>query len=199
MKLWPFKRESETQEDRTFVPLGSGGASYGAVFSPPLARCLALYTDFLVNCPLEAENEDDPLFKLLTRRPCPFMSRANFYRLCVERYFVFDGFFAIIKTNDRGEIKALLPYASPQAVQVYPTNFKKQKNDDPVGDWGDPEKLYTDNFYFRDYRAEHIPLIKCFIFAPQHLTQQQVCLNKRTLARECLTILLKGPLSLKLL
>ena len=135
------------------MPLGSGGAQYGQVFSPPVARCLALYCDFLINCPLDAEDENTPLYRLLTRRPCPFMSRANFYRLCVERYFIFNGFFSIIKTNDRGEILALLPYASPQAVQVYPVNFKKSDKNDPVGDWGDPEKLWKDGFYFRDYRA----------------------------------------------
>ena len=103
MKFWPFKREAGNQaEDRTFVPLGSGGVSYGSVFSPPVARCVSLYSDFLVNCPLECENEKDPLYTLLTQRPCPFLSRANFFKLCVQNYFLFDGFFAIIKTNHRG-------------------------------------------------------------------------------------------------
>ena len=158
-----FERQTQTpNEDRTFVPLGSGGASYGSIFSPQVARCLALYVDFLINCPLKAKNDKDPLYKLLTQRPCPFMSRANFYRLCIQNFFLFDGFFAIIKANDRGEIEALLPYASPQAVQVYPTNFKKRERGDVAGDWGDPEKLYRDGFYFRDYRSRRYTLDQMF-------------------------------------
>ena len=156
MKLWPFKREASNSinEDRTFVPLGSGGARYGSIFSPPMAKCLNLYTNFLSSCPLKCSDKKHPLYLLLKRRPCPWMSRTNFYRLCVERYFVFDGFFAIIKTNGRGEIVALLPYTSPSSVQVYPVNYKKNKNNEEgPGDFSDPEKLYREGFFFRDFRS----------------------------------------------
>ena len=151
-----FKRQVETTptEDRSFVPLGSGGASYGSIYSPQVARCLALYVDFLINCPLKAKNEDDPFYRdVLQKRICPYLSNQNFYQLLIQNYFLWGNFYAIIKVNDRGEILALLPYASPQAVQPYPTNFKKRERGDPTGDWGDPEKLFYEGYFYRDYRA----------------------------------------------
>lgn len=162
-----FKRQSEPSnsinEDRTFVPLGSGGAQYSSVYSPPVARCIALYHDFLLNCPLTATNENDSLFKLLTQRPCSFMSRANFFRLIIERYFIFNGFYSIIDADDNGMITDLLPYASPNAIQVYGNNFKKKDINDSIGDYGDPVKLKRSGFYFRDYKSRTFTEDQLFI------------------------------------
>ena len=164
-KFWKRQstRSNSINEDRTFVPLGSGGAQYSSVYSPPVARCIALYHDFLLNCPLTAKDENDSLFKLLTQRPCSFMSRANFFRLIIERYFIFNGFYSIIDADGSGMITDLLPYASPMAIQVYGNNFKKRDINDSIGDYGDPVKLKRSGFYFRDYKSRTFTEDQLFI------------------------------------
>ena len=82
------------------------------------------------------------------------MSNYNFYELLILNLKLWGNFYSIIKTNERGEIIALLPYASPKAVQVYPVNWKPDKDrSDAAADFSDPEKLFADSYYYRDYRS----------------------------------------------
>ena len=151
-----FTRQSETpvNEDRSFVPLGSGGAQYGSVYSPQLARCVSLYVDALINTPIKCSDENDHFYKsLIQRRLCPFLSNYNFYELLVLNLKLWGNFFAVIQTNEKGQVQSLLPYASPQAVTTYPALWRKKKQGEPTGDWGDPIKIARDGWYYRDYRA----------------------------------------------
>ena len=79
-----FTRQTEAQalanEDRTFVPLGSGGASYGSVYSPALAKCLALYVDNLIACPVKCSDENDNFYKNLLQK--------EFVHLCLTIIFM---------------------------------------------------------------------------------------------------------------
>ena len=155
LKFW--KREREVgPEARSFVPIGANNATFGSVFSSVLSKCIALYRDTLMATPLKAEKDDD-LYKLLVRRPCPFLSRANFYELVIQGYFVFNGFYAYIKTNSKGMIEALLPLnTSPGSLQVYPMTYKKDNNafqDQSANDWNDSLSLYEKGYYYKDYRG----------------------------------------------
>ena len=161
--MWPFRKKEikRQKEDRSFVPIGSGGASYSGVFSPAMARCINLYCDLLTNCPLETNNENHPFYKLLTQRPCSFMSRANFLRLVVERYFIFNGFYALIESDKNGKITDLLPYIAPNSIQPYGNNFSKRSSSDAYGDVADPVQVKNQGWVLRDYKSR--------VFSPDEL------------------------------
>ena len=165
LKFW--KRQTSQQGDElSFVPVGAGGVSYNSLFAPVVARCVALYHDLLLSCPLKAKKEDD-LYKLLTTRPIPWMSLSNFYQIIIERYFIFNGAYFYIKTDKSGMIKALLPLnMSPGSLQAYPSTYKKDQTgyqDDKANDWSDAISIYEKGYYFKDYRGRR--------FAPDEVLQ----------------------------
>ena len=162
-----FKRQArEPTDELTFVPVGAGGVSYNSLFAPVVARCVALYHDLILSCPLKAKKNDD-LYKLLTTRPIPWMSLSNFYQIIIERYFIFNGAYFYIKTDNNGMIKALLPLnMSPGSLQAYPSTYKKNQTgfqDDRANDWADALSIYEKGYYYKDYRGRR--------FAPDEVLQ----------------------------
>lgn len=172
-----FTREStEVNEERTFVPFNTRGVQYSGAYSPAVARCLGLYTSMLISCPLEAE--PNPLLTLMNQRPCSFMSRSNFFEILVQNYFLYEGFFAKLNVNNKGEITELLPFISPNSISVYPVGYRRKQNAEHAGgDW-DPIIISEKGYYFRDYKGrtfnmDEMLYIRGALFNTQNPLEQQ--------------------------
>lgn len=181
-KLFNFKREvDDVAEDATFVPFSTRGVQYSGAYSPVVARCLKMYSSFLAACPLECD-KDNSLFQLMKKRPYPPISRQNFFEVMAQNYFLYEGFFAVIMTNTRGEIEALCPYIDPTSFQVYPKGYQHKKELGDAshvgGEWVDPISIYEKGYYFRDYKGrlfnqDEAMFIKNNLFNTQNILEQQ--------------------------
>ena len=128
-----FKRQIDTSdlyEDRSFVPVtNTKDGYYSGAYSPVVARCIALYSNLLNCTPLKCDNENHPLLKLLNRRPYPPLSRANFWELLVENYFLFQGFFCVNrKQTHSGEVTALCPFTHRGVFTFTQSGFNRKES-----------------------------------------------------------------------
>lgn len=153
-----FLRQSNSEnEDRTFVPFARKGTYYSSAFSPVVARCLGLYSSMLNACPLECDKEN-PVHTLFTRRPYPPISKSNFFEIMIQNYFLFEGFFAVLRFNNKMEVKAVCPYQSPNSFNVYPVGYSKKRKghaDQVGGEWVDPINIYEKGYFALDYKGRH--------------------------------------------
>ena len=156
-----FKRQAPVRppadDDPSWQPGDARGTStFSQIYSPPIIKAIKTYADLLLATPLDCNNETDYLYKKLTTgRICSFMPNNVFWTLLVERYFLNESFVAVIDSDQDGKVRNLLPYGSPQAIQVYTNNQKKHSmlDQEPIGDYSDPILLAERNYFFRDLKS----------------------------------------------
>ena len=156
-----FKRQSN--DERTWMPLASyGRGSATGLYSTYVSRALQVISDLLIVCPLKAEKPGE-LFKLISKMPCSIMSRGNWLKFLVEHYFLYQGFYCLIYTDNNGSIKSLIPF-TPYSLQVYPVTKKTfgDRNIDDSGNYADGLAITERGYYYKDHLGRNWPLDKIF-------------------------------------
>ena len=151
MKIFNFLKKEKRQKSYWF-PFTSQVDSNPQRQSGNLSqikRCLGLYKDVLMSCPLVAKKDGKELESHwlldLLEKPCKWLNKSEFFTLLTENYFLSGNFYAHIIAGEDGRITALAPYP-PGNIYCY---AKTYKDDGGIGDALDPIKLNEVGFYYQ--------------------------------------------------
>lgn len=140
--------QGETKETRSISSTEWIPYSFSNNFPPSssvklsaVGRCLRLYSDFLLQIPLETKDGGDHYLIDLLKKPNLFDTKKTFMEKLVYQVMLNGNFHAKINYNERGQITALLPY-TPAALYAYPNS----------GEYNDPITL-NQGYFYRDFKG----------------------------------------------
>ena len=122
-----------------WIPFSNNFPPTKATRLATVGRCLRLYSDFLVQTPLEPESHY--LTKLLNK-PNRWQSKKNFYESLVFELLLNGNFHAKIEYDSTGKVTAILPFRVGQ-IYCHPTN----------GEYSDPVSLQRGGYYYKDFKG----------------------------------------------
>ena len=144
---WPIKLKKKQAELPAFgersewIPYSSNWPPTNAAKLGTTARCLKLYSDFLLQT--ELEPKDHYLAQLLAK-PNRWQDKRAFYETLVYETFLNGNLYCVIESNSQGQVTGLLPYRSGQCF-AYPGKSG--------GDYSDPVSLQQNGLFYRDYKG----------------------------------------------
>ena len=127
---WPFKKRQQAPapalgERSEWIPFSNNYPPTSATRLATVGRCLRLYSDFLLQTPLKAQN-GHYLIKLLDN-PNRWQDKKNFFETLVFELLLNGNFHAKVDYDSTGQVTALLPYRAGQ-IYCHPT----------AGEYSDP-------------------------------------------------------------
>lgn len=127
-----------------FFPIGQpiGEVSHNQSYTgsiPVIKKCLLTYRDLLLCTPLVIKEGDKLItehdYLDLINKPNNFLTKAEFFTLLCEDYFLSGNFVSLIQSDNTGKVTALLPFI-PSSIWAYPAsdlnNTSNANNSDPV-------------------------------------------------------------------
>ena len=140
---WPFKLKkrqvSALGAPSEWIPFSNNFPPTQATRLATVGRCLRLYSDFLLQTPLEPK--DHYLSKLLAK-PNRWQSKKNFYESMAFELLLNGNFMAKVDYDSRGQVIALLPFRAGQ-IYCHPVN----------GEYSDPVALQRGGYYYKDFKG----------------------------------------------
>ena len=143
---WPFKKRqaSALGSPSEWIPFSNNFPPTQATRLATVGRCLRLYSDFLLQTPLEPEGH---YFSQLLAKPNRWQSKKNFYETLAFELLLNGNFMAKVDYDRAGRITALLPFRAGQ-IYCHAT----------AGEYSDPVALQSDGFYYKDFKGRvHMP------------------------------------------
>ena len=125
---------------RKWIPFSNNYPPTSATRLATVGRCLRLYSDFLLQTPLKAQN-DHYLIKLLDS-PNRWQDKKNFYETLVFELLINGNFMAKVDYDSTGRVTALLPFRAGQCY-CHPSK----------GEYSDPLSIQRSGFYYRDFKG----------------------------------------------
>ena len=140
---WPFKLKkrqvSALGAPSEWIPFSNNFPPTQATRLATVGRCLRLYSDFLLQTPLEPK--DHYLSKMLAK-PNRWQSKKNFYESMAFELLLNGNFMAKVDYDSRGQVIALLPFRAGQ-IYCHPVN----------GEYSDPVALQRGGYYYKDFKG----------------------------------------------
>ena len=140
---WPFKfkkrQVSALGAPSEWIPFSNNFPPTQATRLATVGRCLRLYSDFLLQTPLEPS--EHYLTKLLNK-PNRWQSKKNFYESLVFELLLNGNFHAKVNFDATGKVTALLPFRVGQ-IYCHPSD----------GEYSDPVALQRGGHYYKDFKG----------------------------------------------
>ena len=149
MKLFGYeikkirKRQASSYSDFFFTGPGQAYSYNRASNLASVFRCLKIFSDILIYCPLKTRNKKHHPLLDLFKQPCSFLTRNAYLQIITEQVLLYGCFRAHIQYTNRGRITSLIPYKWPQ-IFAYPR----------FGDFQSGQEIEKYGYFFKDYRGK---------------------------------------------
>lgn len=136
------KRQSVLGERSEWIPFSNNFPPTKSTRLATVGRCLRMYSDFLLQTELVTKDGKPHYILDLLEQPNSFDTKKTFYEKLVFELLMNGNFHCYIDSDNRGQVKALLPYRSGQ-LYAYANK----------GEYSDPISIHKKGFYYQDFKG----------------------------------------------